>query len=66
LFFHDTVDSLQENLVLFHFFGIDIEELGSLEIVTGSVEIFIGNMYFNKILEAFCGEIFVGIVLETF
>jgi hypothetical protein len=66
LFFHDTVDSFEENLVLFHFFDIDIEKLGSLEIITGSVEIFIGNVYFNEILEAFGGEIFVGIILETF
>lgn len=66
LFFHDTVDSFEEDFVLFHFFDIDIEEFRPFEIIAGSVEIFIGDVYFDEILQAFGGEVFVGVVLEAF
>ena len=44
---------------------IDIEELGAFEIIAGGVEVFVVDVDFDKVLEAFGGEVFVGVELEA-
>jgi hypothetical protein len=65
LFFHDKVDTFEKDLIFINFGMIDIEELGAFEIVAGGVEVFVVDVDFDKVLEAFGGEVFVGVELEA-
>jgi hypothetical protein len=44
---------------------VNVEELGAFEIVAGGVEVFVGDVDLDEVLEAFGGEVFVGVELEA-
>lgn len=66
MFFHHKIYSLKKDFVLFHFFYINVEKLGPFEIITCRIKIFVSDVYFDEVLKAFSGEIFIGVILETF
>lgn len=65
LFFHDKVDAFEKDLIFKYFGMVDVEELGAFEIVAGGVEVFVGDVDLDEVLEAFGGEVFVGVELEA-